>query len=91
MASGQIMAQAVQPVHSVLSAWAGKKPCLLDFWEMIMQLFGHTIMHKPQPLHRSILILILPTIWITTLKLIYCLFNSWILTGMSTIVKSKAD
>ena len=89
MASGQIIAQAPQPVQSVLSDLAGKKPFLLDFSETTMQLFGHAIMHKPQPLHRSILIIILPAIWITTLKLIYCLFNLWILTGMSTIVKSK--
>ena len=91
MASGQIMAQAPQPVQSVLLDLAGKKPFLLDFSDTTMQLFGHAIMHKPQPLHRSILIVILPAIWITTHKLVYCLFNSWILTGINTIVKSKGD
>ena len=85
------MAQAPQPVQSVLLDWAGKKPFLLDFLDTMMLFFGHTIMHRPQPLHRSILIIILPAIWITTRKFVYSLFNPWILTGMSILVKSKAD
>ena len=89
MASGQIIAQALQPVQSVLSDLAGKKPFLLDFSDTTMQLFGHTIMHKPQPLHRSILILILPAIWIIMRKFVCCLFDPWILTGISSLVKPK--
>ena len=85
------MAHEAQPVQSVLSAWAGKKPFLLDLSEMIMLPFGHAITQRPQPLHRSILIIILPAIRVTTHKLVYCLFNSWILTGISTLVKSKGD
>jgi hypothetical protein len=51
--------------------------------------FGHAITQRPQPLHRSIFIIILPAIWINTPKLVYCLFNSWILTGMGNIVKTN--
>jgi hypothetical protein len=62
MASGQIIAHAAQPVHSVLSALAGKKPFLFDLSEMVMLPFGHTITQRPQPLHRSVFIIILPAI-----------------------------
>ena len=83
------MAHSAQPVHSVLSALAGKKPFLLDFSEIVMLPLGHAITHRPQPLHRSILIIILPAIRINTHKLFYCFFNSWILTGINTLVKTN--
>ena len=75
IASGQIMAHSAQPVHSELSVLAGKKPFLLDLSEIVMLPLGHAITHRPQPLHRSILIIILPAIRINTHKLFYCFFQ----------------
>ena len=35
---------------------------LFEFLEIIIAFFGHTVMHKPQPLHRSVSIMIFPAI-----------------------------
>lgn len=60
-----------------------------------MQLFGHTTTHKPQPLHRSVSITILPAIF----RIVYCisyfvsrftgdfLRKGRILTGLDVAVK----
>jgi hypothetical protein len=64
-----------------------------------MQLFGHTATHRPQPLHRSILIIILPAIF----RIAYIVLrltiherratnlSNRILTGPDVAVKSKGN
>ena len=61
-ASGQIIAQLPQPVHWQLSNSAGKNPFWLDLSDMTIPFFGQAITHKPQPLHRSLSIMIFPAI-----------------------------
>jgi hypothetical protein len=57
-----MIAHIAQPVQPQLSVWAGKKPLLLDVPEIAMICFGQILTHKPQPLHLSVLIIILPDI-----------------------------
>jgi len=51
---------------------------LFEFLEMMIAFFGHTATHKPQPLHRSVSIMILPAILIT-----YIVFNPRFHRGIS--------
>ena len=78
--SGQMTAHIAQPVQLVLFTWAGKKPFLLECLEMTIQPFGHTTAQSPQPLHISVLIVILPVIFV--LRISYR-----ILTGPEEFVK----
>jgi len=52
-----------QPVQPVLFVSAGKNPFLLEHFDITMQPLGQNTTHKPQPLHRSVSIIILPAIF----------------------------
>jgi len=71
---------------------------LFDFSDTTIEFFGHTTTHKPQPLHRSVSIIILPAI--LSIRIAYILFSPqfhWgffprkqrILTSPEVPVKSK--
>jgi len=92
-ASGQTSAQMQHPVQSLLDVCAGKYPALFDSLEMMILLFGHTFTHRPQPLHRSAFIIILPAI---SSLILYktpffgeFLLKNHILTDYDKYVKSK--
>ena len=74
------------------------QPMLFDFADMTIVFLGHTTTHKPQPLHRSVSIIILPAI--LSIRIAYLLFSprfhrgffprkNRILTGHDTHVKPK--
>jgi hypothetical protein len=63
--SGQTIAQFAQPVQSGPVDSAGKYPLLLDFLEIVITLWGHTVTQSVQPLQRSISILIFPAICVS--------------------------
>ena len=46
---------------------------LFEFADMTIVFLGHTVTHKPQPLHRSVSIIILPAI--LSIRNAYILFN----------------
>ena len=64
--SGHMMAQRAHPVHlrfllfSLSVYWAGRYPFTFSSLLILMDPFGHATMQRPQPLHRSLLILIKP-------------------------------
>jgi len=98
IASGQIIAHIAQPVHSLLLVSAGKYPFLLEFLDMMMQFLGQTITQSPQPLHRSVLIIILPAICLFRLivrfrdcKSHFASLSKRILTSPSAFVKEKGS
>ena len=62
IASGHIIAHIAQPVHSPSLHSAGKYPFLLETSEARIVFFGQTTIHRPQPLHRSVSIFIIPAI-----------------------------
>jgi len=89
-ASGQIKAHIAQPVQPSLVDTAGEKPDLLDVSDIAMQLFGQTFTHSPQPLHRSVSIVIFP--FIATYYLILCILVricKKILAGQELFVKKN--
>jgi RNA polymerase sigma-70 factor (ECF subfamily) len=76
-ASGHITAHIAQPVHSPSAHSAGKYPLLFDSAATWILFFGHTTMQRPQPLQRSVSIIIFPAI------------VSRIVAGFFRVVKAK--